>query len=370
MKRLKVGVIGLGEVAQIIHLPILESLSDRFEIAALCDISPQLLNLIGEKYRVAYLYKDARQLCEQEDLDAVFILNSDEYHADCVIAAAKNNKHILVEKPMCLNEAEADAVIKARNEAGVQVMVGYMRRFAPAFVQGVEEVKKLGKVNYARIRDIIGQNRLIIEQSSVVHRFNDIPEEAMKDKQQRADKLVKEAIGDVPKEIISAYRLLCGLSSHDLSAMREIIGVPKRVVSAAQWNGGRFINAIFEFEEYCATFETGVDDQRRFDAHIEVYGEDKSIKVQYNTPYIRHLPTTLSISETVGEAYNERVIRPTYKDPYTTEIEYFYDVVTKGLEPKTTPEDYKQDLNVFKMIIDALLENSHSKVSVFTGKKV
>ena len=43
-----------------------------------------------------------------------------------------------------------------------------------------------------------------------------------------------------------------------------------------------------------------MDDQRRFDAHIEVYGPTRSMRVQYETPYIRHLPTTLVIRESCG----------------------------------------------------------------------
>jgi predicted dehydrogenase len=355
MKKVKVGVIGLGEVAQIIHLPILDSLSDRFEITALCDISEQLLQLMGEKYRVTRLYNNPFDLCEQPDLDAVFVLNSDEYHAECALAAMNNKKHVLIEKPMCLTQREADEIIKARDENGVQIMVGYMRRFAPAFIEGIEEVKRLGKINYARVRDIIGQNRLIIEQSSVVHRFNDIPEHAIQDKNDRAKSMVLEAIGDLPQELGGAYRLLCGLSSHDISAMRELIGMPKRVVSAVRNEAG-YINAILEFDGFYTTFETGVDNQRRFDAHLEVFGENKSLKIQYNTPYIRHLPTTLIVNETIGDSYSEKVIRPTFKDPYQCEIEYFYEVVTNGAQPKTTPEDYKQDLAVFKMIIEALKE--------------
>ncbi|WP_246042159.1 Gfo/Idh/MocA family protein [Cohnella pontilimi] len=358
MRRLKVGLIGLGEVAQITHLPILENLADRYEIAALCDISPKLLKLLGEKHRVANLYTDARQLAEQADLDAVFVLNSDEYHAECAIHALNNKKHVLIEKPMTLNHADADAMIRARDEAGVQVMVGYMRRYAPAFTEALEEIRTLGPIKYARIRDIIGQNRLMIEQSSTVHRFSDIPQEAMNDRWTRRSAMIKEAIGEVPQEIYNAYGLLAGLNSHDLSAMRELLGMPKRVVSATQWNGGGYITAILEFDGYYATFETGVDDQRRFDAHIEVFGQTKTLMVQYDTPYIRHLPTTLSVKETIGEAYHETVKRPTLKDPYTVELEHFYDVVTQGVKPKTTPEDYKDDLVLFKMITDALLQNA------------
>jgi predicted dehydrogenase len=360
MKRLKVGLIGLGEVAQIIHLPILQQLSHKYEIAALCDISPTLLEELGEQYNVTNLYTNAKDLTEQADLDAVFVLNSDEYHAECAIWAANNGKHVLIEKPMTLNEKDADAIIRARDAAGVQIMVGYMRRFAPAFLQAVEEVKSLPAIRYARIRDIIGQNRLMIEQTSNVKRYSDIPKEAIDDKWRRAAEMVDEVLAGAPQQVKNSYRLLCGLNSHDLSAMRELIGMPKRVVSAAHWNDGYYITATLEYDGYFATFETGVDDQRRFDAHLEVFGTTKQIKVQYDTPYIRHLPTTLEIKETIGEAFNETTVRPTFTDPYTKELEYFYSVITEGVQPKTTPEDYKDDLKLFKMIADALLKNYES----------
>ncbi len=351
---MKVGVIGLGKVAQIVHLPILEDLSDRYKICALCDVSPSLLGFIGERYGAARLYTDASDLIEQEALDAVFVLNSDEYHTDCVVAAAKMGRHVFVEKPLCLTHAEVDDIVRAEHESGVRVMVGYMRRFAPAFALAAEEVKELGKINYVRIRDIIGRPSLITPEPSVVRHFDDVPEAVVRDRAERAKRLVKEAIGEAPEDLGSAYRLLCGLSSHDISAMRELIGVPNRVVAAAQWNGGKFISAIFEYEGYYAGFETGVDGQRRFDAHIEVYGEAKSLKVQYDTPYVRHLPTTLNVSETVGRTHKETLIRPAFKDSYVYELLHFYDVVTKGAHPKTTPEDFKADLDIFGMIMDAL----------------
>jgi predicted dehydrogenase len=356
VERVRVGIIGLGEVAQVVHLPILKALGDQFQIAAICDVSPGLLNVVGDLYGVPAprRYDDAFVLVQQPDLDAVFVLNSDEYHADCAIAAARSGKHVLVEKPMCLTLAEAEAIIRARDEGGVQVMVGYMRRFAPAFVQAVEEVRGLGKINYARMRDIIGRNRLVVDQSSVVHRYDDVPEEAKQDRAARAERLVREAIGEAPADIAGAYRFLLGLNSHDISAMRELLGVPRRVVSARHWNGGRFLTVTFEYDGYCAVLESGVDEQIRFDAHIEVYGVSKSIRVQYDSPYIRHLPTTLIINETTGDAYEQRVVRPTFKDPYTHEIEHFHEVVSKGIVPKTTPEDFMADLRLMREIVDAL----------------
>ncbi len=354
MSRVRVGVIGLGEVAQIIHLPILRSLPERYEVAAICDVSEGLLQAVGDDYGIERRYTDAADLVAQDDIDAVFVLNSDEYHAEHTVLAARAGKHVLVEKPMCLTLREAEEIVAARDEAGVQVMVAYMRRYAPAFVEAVEQVRQLDRINYVRVRDIIGQNALIIEQSSNVHRCDDIPDAAKADRAERARALVVEAIGDVPPDLVRSYRMLCGLGSHDLSAMRELVGVPKQVLAASQWNGGRFMNALFAFDGYNGTFEMGVDRQRRFDAHLEVYGETKQIRVQYDTPYIRHLPTTLRIGETVGDAYTETIRRPTYTDPYTHELEVFHDVATGQATPKTTPEDAMADLRLFREIIDVL----------------
>ncbi|HEY4383105.1 MAG TPA: Gfo/Idh/MocA family oxidoreductase, partial [Ktedonobacteraceae bacterium] len=126
MAKIRVGLVGLGEVAQVIHLPILQSYADLFEISALCDISQELLSVLGERYSVPVpcRYLDYQELAGQENLDAVFVLNSDEYHTDAALAAIQKGKHVLIEKPMCLTRQEAEAIIKARDEAGVQVMVG------------------------------------------------------------------------------------------------------------------------------------------------------------------------------------------------------------------------------------------------------
>ena len=354
MERIKVGVIGLGEVAQVIHLPILAALSDRFEIAAVCDISPTLVQVIGDRYGVPHRYDDPIALTQQADLDAVFVLNSDEYHADCVIAAAYNHKHVLVEKPMCLNLNEAQAIIQARDAGDVRVMVGYMRRFAPAFTQAKQALPSLGPIQYARIRDIIGRNRLIVDQSSIVLRPDDFPEEMAIDRAERAVRLVKQAIGEAPPDIVGAYRFLLGLNSHDISAMRDLLGLPQGVVSARQWNGGRLLVVVFQYDGYCAVLESGVDEQIRFDAHLEVYSQTKSLRVQYDSPYIRHLPTTLIIHETSGDAYEQRIVRPTFKDPYTHEIEHFYEVVTQNVAPRTPPEDFVADLEIMRQIVDAM----------------
>jgi predicted dehydrogenase len=351
MSQLRVGVIGLGEVAQIVHLPVLQSLPELFEVTAMCDISPGLLRRVGDRYSVSNRHADAKAMIEGGDLDCVLVLNSDEYHAECVVTALEHGVHVLVEKPMCLSPREADAIISARDGSDALVMVGYMRRFAPAFLEAKEQLAGLGSITYARVHDIIGKNRLIIDQTSTVDRPDDLTSQLMEERWNRGRTLVHDALGDVPDELASTYRLLCGLGSHDLSAMRELLGRPKGVVAARQWRNGNFIAALLEYDGYFVTYETGVDDQLRFDAHIEVYGDSGSLRVQYDTPYVRHLPTTLVSDETRGDEYIQTVRRPHLKDPYTHELEYFHQMISTGGTPKTSPEDFVEDLDLFAELI-------------------
>jgi predicted dehydrogenase len=288
----------------------------------------------------------------------VLVLNSDEYHAETAIAALDRGVHVLVEKPMCLSPREAEAIVGARDRSGAIVMVGYMRRFAPAFVEATRRLDTLGRVNYARVHDIIGRNQLLIDQTAHVDRPDDVARSAIEARWARGRALVADALGDVTDELAGAYRLLCGLGSHDLSAMRELLGRPRGVAAARMWRDGRFIAALLEYEDYVVTYETGVDEQLRFDAHIEVYGELATMRVQYDTPYIRHLPTVLVTEESRGDGIHRTVSRPHLKDPYTHELEYFHQMVTSGGRPKTDPEDFVADLDLFAELIRVIAKDA------------
>ena len=71
-------------------------------------------------------------------------------------------------------------------------------------------------------------------------------------------------------------------------------------VFLAPGSGNITVNKRPADDYFVALYETGVDDQVRFDAHLEVYGETAELRVQYDTPYIRHLPTTVVLDRTEG----------------------------------------------------------------------
>jgi predicted dehydrogenase len=213
------------------------------------------------------------------------------------------------------------------------------------------------------VHDIIGRNQLLIDQTVHVDRPDDLPRSALEERWARGRALVADALGDVPDQLAGAYRLLCGLGSHDLSAMRELLGRPRGVAAARMWRDGRFIAAMLEYDDFLVTYETGVDEQLRFDAHIEVYGELATMRIQYDTPYVRHFPTVLVTEESRGDGLHRTVSRPHLKDPYTHELEYFHDMITGGGRPKTGPEDFVADLDLFAELIQVIAKDGIAKDS-------
>lgn len=151
---IKVGVIGCGEVAQTVHTPTLGFLNDRFVITYLCDVSHQALDfcarrVVGPPPATA---RDAAALCASPDVDVVFVINSSEYHAEHAMLALRHGKHVFLEKPAALNFRDIHSMQAAEAASAGKVMVGYMRRYAGAFVEAVKEVGGLDKILYARVR--------------------------------------------------------------------------------------------------------------------------------------------------------------------------------------------------------------------------
>lgn len=152
-KIVNIGLIGCGEVAQVIHIPTLSHMSDWYRITYLCDVSEGALKHCAAKlHGTAKTTRDPAELCSSPDVDAVMVVNSDEYHAEHAVLALKNDKHVLVEKPLALTKRDMQAIVEAEKKSKGMVMVGYMRRYAAPFEDAVREIGGMDKILYARVR--------------------------------------------------------------------------------------------------------------------------------------------------------------------------------------------------------------------------
>ncbi|KAL4771166.1 hypothetical protein BDW60DRAFT_223552 [Aspergillus nidulans var. acristatus] len=359
----RVGLIGCGEIAQVSHIPILDFLADYFQITYLCDISANALEHCRRKVGRASpkITKSAEELCSSSEVDAVLVCNATAYHTEHALLALKNDKSVLVEKPLTSSYGDIERLQAAERTSKGRLMVGYMRRYAPGFLDAVAEIGGISQILYARVRDIIGPNAAFVEQSGTFpKRFDDYsPEEsqALKDKDRSAADEALASFGvPVNDETRRMLMVLGGLGTHDLSAMREAIGMPQSVKAAVLklpiWT------ATFDYGSFPVVYESGINQVPVFDAHIEVYGPDKIVRVNYDTPYVKGLPTTMTVREkTFGprgeECYQERHVRTTYEDNYTVEFKAWYETIVNDHEPKTSIEDARQDVVLTQMLLRA-----------------
>lgn len=120
-------------------------------------------------------------------------------------------------------------------------------------------------------------------------------------------------------------------------------------------------SVLFQYEGFPVTYESGINNVPLFDAHIEVYSDEKIVRVNYDTPYVKGLPVTMTIREkidsTEGSGFQERTIRKTYENPFTLEFWEFYKCAVGKKSPKTSALDAREDLELIKMIMQAGNEN-------------
>ena len=349
----RVGVVGCGEVAQIIHLPALRDLPGMFEVVALCDVSAPILEKVGAHLPSARRYASHRELAADVQVEAVVIANPHVYHAEVALDAMRAGKHVLIEKPICVNLGEADALLECEASSQVVAQVGFMRRYAPAFAEAVKRVSSVrAEIVLARVHDVIGANQIIIDSTSNVFRDPERVAGLAGTLEREMAAATALAIGDQSPAKARAYGLLLGLSSHDISAMRELIGRPERVLYAAQRSEGRAITAAFDFGSFVCQFETAVDRIPHFDAHIEISTETQIIRVDYDTPYIRHQPAKLTIIEKYGPAgLSHSSTFPTRYHLFNVEWREFHRNVVENRKPKTGIADAREDLEIFREMI-------------------
>lgn len=199
MKALRVGIIGCGEVAQVSHIPNFNLLSTKFQVTYLCDVSQQSLQHCAQMVRGAQRPKttqDAERLCASGEVDVALICSADEYHVTHGILALKHDKYCLIEKPLALCFRDIDALIEAEKRSKGRVFVGTMRRFAPAFLEALQEVGSMEKIMYARVRAIIGPNSNFINQSGTfpIGATSDVSATDIDDRKRRHDDIMRRAL--------------------------------------------------------------------------------------------------------------------------------------------------------------------------------
>ncbi len=353
MQKVKLGIVGCGAVAQVQHLPNLDALREEFSVEIVCDLSPTLAAAVAEKFHIARHTNHLDELLAA-DIDAVLLCHTDPKTAAAVAAFAAG-KHVLVEKPVCFSLQEIEEMLNAQQRAGTVGMAAYMKVYDPAFEIAQRHAQQMSAIRYAQINHLHTDNSHHLAHFRLL-RADDIPEQAIEYALSARATAIEQAIGVVPNAVRSAFGHLAGSMIHDLYGLREIMGVPEKVLSTEIWNDGWGINTVFSYESgaRCAATWVELREVREFKETLEICGDESRVLLSYPTGFARGILSTVEVQRL--DSHNTPVREHpaiAWESPFARELKHFHACITKGEKPRTPLTEAKRDIALIIDIIAA-----------------
>lgn len=334
--RLRLAVAGGGLIAQAVHLPTLEDLGDRFELVGLADPDPRVRARIADRHRVEHTTADHRELLALEP-DALLVCAPNALHAGLVLDGLDAGCHVLVEKPLCLTDEDAERIVRRRDETGLVVQVGYMKRFDAAY----EALRQDLAAADPRVRHL---STLAVD-PGLAGQF--APPGFARPR-------------PAPADVRSDAFL--GALVHDVNAVRGLLGEADpgslRVLDAFADPAGDLVGGSVALPDGARwTMAWALEPAAgRFEQSITILADDGMRSLTFPAPYLRQASAVLRIERASGiRGSTERVTR-SHADAYRCQWEHFF-ACAMGVEScRTPPEQARADLALLTRLHEATLE--------------
>jgi predicted dehydrogenase len=351
LDRLSVGLIGCGQIAQIMHLPYLMELP-QFTIGAVCDISAKVVDTVGEWYGVSNRYVNSDELLAQTDIDIVAILTMD--HGDIAEAAAEAGKHIFVEKPFCFNPAEGYRILSAVERNSVKLMVGYMKRYDPGYLYGMARMRAMEDVRLIRVHDFAG-DFTVHEPLYALVSADDIPQDVLDAGAEQIAANSKAALGPSHAHFSDLYNMLLMLSSHDLAILRGAFGAAEGVLFSDAVSPTEILSVLDFGPQRRCVFEAGTwPDYLWWDEQLTAYGKSETVSIVFPNPYVKYAPTTVTIQANENGSPVSKVVPASNEEAFRLEWLHFYDCIREDRDVRTTGADATADVELAVEMIRAI----------------
>lgn len=326
MSELRWGILSTADIARTKVIPGIRK-ADRCQIVAIASRDHARAREAAAEAGIPTAHGSYETLLADPDVDAVYIPLPNHLHAEWAIAAARAGKHILCEKPLAMNAADAERMIAAAEAAGVRLMEAFMYRLHPSWVAVVDVVRS-GRIG-----------RLVTVQSWFSY-YNDDPTNIRN---------IRDAGGGALFDIgcynVNLSRLLFGAEPTrvEASIARDpATGVDVLTSGLLEFAGGG-----------TATFTCTIraeDDQR-----VHVYGTEGrvSVGIPFNIPPDR--PTHVYVTQGGNPPVDPATERLTFEvaDPYAVEAEAFAAAILDDLPTPVPPADAVANLRVIERLFAA-----------------
>ena len=331
LKKISVGIVGLGTIAQIQHLPNIVNLHNYFSIKSIADLSPKLCKQIAKNIpKTISIYSDWKNLCKDPRIEAVFFLTSGA-HSLMSKYALLNNKHVFAEKPLSLTVKDAKELSSISKRKKLVLQVGYMKTYEPLIKDIKQKIKTLGELRSVRLNVYhpLGDSQLTHVNIKI---FNDIDKKVLNFAKKFEINQTKFCLGRLSNKWGHYYREVLQRSViHGPSLLHSIFNELPVLEDVRIWP---IINIypnskeppclnIFGKYKPNAMFEMNwlfLKNYPKYKEILEIYGKKGSLEVNFPPPYSRKATAEYKL-------FNSKGISKKYggnNSAFKIEIEEFY----------------------------------------------
>jgi predicted dehydrogenase len=357
----RLAVIGLGGIAQAVHLPLIQRNRDRVELAAVADLSPRALDEVAGGYGIgpAHRYRSAAELAEavrerHEQVDGAILATSGA-HADDALMLVRAGVRVLAEKPLAYSLDEIDRLVggveRLHRDPAEWIRVGYMKEHDPA-VQMASRLLESASVRAVDVEVLhpADDRQLRFARARA---WGDADPEALARSRSRMDEALERAVGGVrdDKSGRALYAaVILGSIVHDLALTRHL-GVPLERIFHASRTGPSFPGSVTVSGSTRGApwtlgwhFIAGYPEYRET---ITIHHESGSLEIAFRTPYILNAPTVLTC-RSAGGADRSDVAASAWpqEEAFDRELTAFLGLIRGEDAPGSGPREAREDLVV------------------------
>jgi predicted dehydrogenase len=353
MTVLRVGVVGGGLITQAVHLPALCALAEHFAVVAIAEPSPAVATALAARCG-ARPYARWEELLEHVGLDAVIVCSPNHTHAAIVLAALDRGLDVFVEKPLCLDPADAQRIVARQARTGRVVQVGYMKRFDPAYASLIDGIaghaETLRMIETTTVDPGMAREPFVPWSQMVSGR--DVPAEVVRAGRSSEAAQVAAATGCEDPVAARAYAdVFLGALIHDVNLVHgalESLGLalPAMPVAAASWSGATAASVTLEVGDQLRWHSSWLllPAVEHFRERVRLYFDDAVHAVDFDAPYFTQVAAVHEVTRR-GAAGGVRVERRArVLDSYRAELRHFHACVTEGVRCRTDARQASADV--------------------------
>jgi len=335
-KKVRFGVIGLGNISQVAVLPAFAHASERCELAALVSHDEKKLTELRKEYEVEHVgsYDDLERVFHEAKVDAAYIALPNTQHREYTERCARAGVHVLCEKPMAMSSEDCEAMIEVCREHDVKLMIAYRLHFESANLEAIEIARsgRLGELRY--FTSAFAQQ---VREGDIRTRAQ-VGGGALFDMGVYCVNAARYLLEDEPEEVFALQT-----AGHD----QRFEGVDETTTAVLRFRGDRF--AQFTASQGSAS----VDEYR-------LVGTEGDLRVEPAYTYYGELAHHLTIG---GETKTEKFPK---SDQFAPELLHFAQCILDDAEPEPSGEEGLADVRVLEAIAESARTGAPVKLAPFT----